>query len=285
MSKITGKTKMCMIIGDPVEHSLSPQMHNAAYKALGIDDEFVFTAANVRIEDVEKVVEGVRVLGIRGLTCTMPHKVEVMKYIDEIDPIAKQIGAVNTVVNDNGKLIGYNTDWYGVVEPISQMVGGDEEFKNNKFAILGAGGAAKAAAFGIVNKGGQVIIINRTLDKAKELAENINEYLGVEVGAYSTEEIERVVDCNVIFNGTPLGMGELIDQSPIPSEYLGKPDHKIIFDSIYHPKETRLIKEADRGGDFTIFGLEMLLYQGLKQFELYTGRKAPEKVMRKILSK
>src|SRR2546427_472073 len=110
MSNITAKTKICMIIGDPIEHSLSPQMHNAAYKALGIDDQFVHLAARVSIEDVGKVVQAVRVLGIRGLTCTIPHKIEVMKYLDEVDKIAQKIGAANSIVNENGRIKGYNTD-------------------------------------------------------------------------------------------------------------------------------------------------------------------------------
>ena len=108
---ITGKTKLCIIIGDPVEHSLSPAMHNAAYVELGIDHEFVFVASRVRVENIKSVVTAMRVMGFRGLTCTVPHKVEVMQYLDKIDPIAKKIGAVNTVVNNGGKLIGYNTDW------------------------------------------------------------------------------------------------------------------------------------------------------------------------------
>src|SRR3990167_2361987 len=147
--KISGKTKMCIIIGDPVEHSLSPAMHNAAYKALGIDDQFVFTAAHVNVKDVKKVVDAVRVMGIRGLTCTIPHKIEVMKYLDEIDPIAQKIGAVNTVVNDNGILKGYNTDWLGTVTPLEKII----TLNDKNVALIGAGGVARACGYGLVKRG------------------------------------------------------------------------------------------------------------------------------------
>ena len=130
---------MCIIIGDPVEHSLSPVMHNAAYEALRIDDQFVFTAARVDIKHVRQVVEAVRVMGIRGLTCTIPHKIEVMKYLDEIDETAKKIGAVNTVVNHNGVLKGYNTDWLGVATPLERIT----TLKGKRAAVVGAGGAAR----------------------------------------------------------------------------------------------------------------------------------------------
>lgn len=120
--KITAKTKICMIIGDPVEQSLSPTMHNAAYEQLGIDDQFVFVGSHVKLENIGKVIDGVRAMNIHGLTCTIPHKVEVMKYLDEVDSIARKIGAVNTVINRNGKLIGYNTDWNGVILPIAKSL-------------------------------------------------------------------------------------------------------------------------------------------------------------------
>lgn len=119
--KLSAKTKICLIIGDPVEHSLSPAMHNAGYEALGIDDQFVFLGANVKVEDVGVTVDAMRKMRIHGLTCTIPHKVEVMKFLDRIDPTAKKIGAVNTVLNQNGKLIGFNTDWLGAVIPLEKI--------------------------------------------------------------------------------------------------------------------------------------------------------------------
>src|SRR3989344_6026284 len=146
---ITAKTKLCIIIGDPVEHSLSPVMHNAAYQALGIDNEFVFVASQVKVAHVKDVVTAMRVMGFRGLTCTIPHKIAVMKYLDKIDPIAQKIGAVNTVVNENGILTGYNTDWLGTVIPLEKH----GTLKNKKVALIGAGGAARACGYGVIEKG------------------------------------------------------------------------------------------------------------------------------------
>lgn len=282
---ITAKTKICMIVGDPVEHSLSPAMHNAAYKALGIDNEFVFTGSTVSARHIKEIVDAVRTLNIRGLTCTMPHKIKVMQYLDNIDPIAQQIGAVNTVVNDNGVLTGYNTDWLGVTKPLAKAIGGDREFINYKFAILGAGGAARAAAFGIAHQGGNIAIFNRSIKNAQKLADDIGHALNQNIPAYRLSNSEKISEYDVIFNGTPLGMGNLVDQTPVSQKYLGGNDHKIIFDSIYNPTKTRLLKEAEDFGAFTISGIEMLLHQGTAQFELYTGHKAPEKVMRKSLIK
>lgn len=269
--KITAKTNICMIIGDPVEHSLSPQMHNAAYEALGIDDQYIFTAAQVKIEDVKKVVDGMRAMGIHGLTCTIPHKMEIMNYLDEIDPIAKKIGAANSIVNNNGKLIGYNTDWLGVLTPLEKIT----KLKGKQVAVIGAGGAARAMAYAVTSKGAKLAVYNRTIEKAKELAE---EFDGV---GKSLEEISEVKNADIILNATSLGMHPQEHETPLPKKYITK--KHIVFDAIYVPFETRLLQEAKGQGAQIIHGLEMLLYQGLPQFELYTGKKAPEDVMRKVL--
>jgi len=271
--KISAKTKMCIIIGDPVEHSLSPAMHNAAYKKLGIDDEFVFTACRVSVEKISTVVEAMRVMGIRGLTCTIPHKVEIMKYLDKIDEKAKKIGAVNTVVNDNGKLIGYNTDWLGIITPLEKMM----KPKGRSIAIIGAGGAARAAVFGCLEKKAQVKIFNRTVKKGKKLASEF------ECDAGSLDEIREVKEYDVIINTTSLGMGDKKNQSPVFKKYLNK--NQIIFDAVYTPRKTKLIKDALSVGARVIYGYEMLLYQGLAQFELYTERVAQEDAMREVLEK
>ncbi len=267
---ITAKTKICMIIGDPVEHSLSPQMHNAAYEALGINDEFVFIASRVHLKDIGKAVEAVKTLNIRGLTCTIPHKTLVMQYLDEIDPTARKIGAVNTIVNDNGVLKGYNTDWLGVVNPLKKIT----SLKNKTVALLGAGGAARAVLFGMKQQEANVTIFNRTIEKAEELAKEFD------CNVFSLEEIEKIKNMDIIFNATSVGLND-IHASPVPKEVLNK--HHIVFDAVYSPYETQLLREAKEKGATIIYGLEMLLYQGLAQFELYTGQKAPEEVMRKVL--
>lgn len=274
--RISAKTKLCIIIGDPVEHSLSPLMHNAAYEELRIDDQFVFTGATVKSENLENVIKGVRAMRIRGLTCTIPHKIEVMKYLDEIDEIAKQIDAVNTVVNDNGKLKGYNTDWLGVVNPLEKHI----KLSGKKVALIGAGGAAHAMAYGVLKKGASLTIFNRTVEKAEELSAYM-EKLGFMVDVKSVNDISLIKDYDIILNSTSLGMGEQINETSVPKEFIKK-DH-IVFDAVYVPYETRFLKEAKENGATIIHGTEMLLHQGLVQFELYTGHKAPEDVMRKVL--
>lgn len=268
---ITAKTKMCIIIGDPVEHSLSPTMHNAAYHALGIDDQFVFTAAHVKVENVKEVITAMRVMGIRGLTCTIPHKIEVMKYLEEIDATAQKIGAVNTVVNEHGILKGYNTDWLGVKTPLEKIV----NLSDKKVALIGAGGAARAMAYAVTHAGASLTVFNRTREKAEKLAKDFSGQ------AKSMEEIESVKDCDIILNSTALGMHPHENESPVPSEYLHK--NHIVFDAVYAPHETKLLREAKQQGAQCIHGIEMLLYQGTAQFEIYTKHKAPEDVMRRIL--
>lgn len=272
---ISGKTKICVIIGDPVEHSLSPAMHNSAYQALGIDNEFVFVASQVKAENLKQVVQAVRVMNIRGLTCTIPHKTEVMKYLDEIDSVAEKIGAVNTVVNTNGILKGYNTDWLGVVVPLENHIG---SLKGKTVALMGAGGAARAMAFGVSKQGASLTIFNRTEEKSQQLARE----LGMNTIVKPFEEMSSVIpNQDIILNATSLGMGEQMNQTPIQKEYIRK--GQIVFDAVYVPRETRLLKEAREQGAITIQGIEMLLHQGIAQFELYTGVKAPIEVMRKVL--
>lgn len=269
--KITAKTNVCMIIGDPVEHSLSPQIHNAAYKALGIDDQFVFVAAHVKPEDLAQTLSGVRAMHIRGLTCTIPHKTTVMHYLDAIDETARKIGAVNTIVNENGKLTGYNTDWLGVVTPLEKVT----TIKDKKVAVIGAGGAARAVVYGIFKHGGKVTIFNRTIKKAKQLAEEFG-------CAYAANDDFAIIkDMDIIFNATSVGLDAKKDETPLPKVFIT--NNHIVFDAIYVPYETQLLKDAKEKGAQVIHGLEMLLYQGMAQFQLYTNQIAPEDVMRKLL--
>jgi len=273
--KINAKTKLCIIIGDPVDHSLSPAMHNAGYEALGINDKFVYIAANVKVENVKDVIKAMRVMGFRGLTCTIPHKIEVIKYLDKIDPIAEKIGAVNTVVNDGGVLIGYNTDWLGVVIPLEK----ETDLTGKKAAIIGAGGAARAMAYGLIARKSKVTIFNRTFEKGRNLAHEI----GGDCNGCSMENIDEAIgDFDIILNATSLGMGKNVGLSPISKSKIKS--HQIVFDAVYVPYETQLLLDAGSVGATAIHGTEMLLHQGIAQFELYTGQKAPEEVMRKALN-
>lgn len=272
--RISAKTKFCLIIGDPVDHSLSPAIHNAAYQYLGIDDRFVYLGSNVKISDLEKVVLAMRVMkNFRGLTCTLPHKIEVLKYLDWIDPVAKKIGAVNTIVNEEGFLKGYNTDWQGAIIPLEKMV----SLKNKKIAVIGAGGAARAIVYGLLLKKAKVKIFNRTTKKAIDLAKEF----GCE-GAGLNEQKE-IKDFEIVINATSVGMSPFEDKIPINGQYLTK--NQIVFDVVYSPLKTKLLELARKKGAKIIYGTEMLLYQGTAQFELYTGIKAPEKIMRIVLYK
>lgn len=269
--RISAKTQICMIIGDPVEHSLSPQMHNAGYEALGIDDTFVYIAAHVNIAHIQTVMEAMRAMHIRGITCTVPHKVAVLEYLDEIDPIAKKIGAANTVVNEQGKLIGYNTDWLGVLKPLTKVT----DLQNKKVAILGAGGAARAMVYAAITSGASVTIYNRTLQHAETVAKEF----GTQAKDFS--QLASIKDADIILNATVLGRTPYEHETPLPKEYITS--KHIVFDANYVPFTSRLLQEAKEQGATIIHGTEMLLYQGTAQFELYTGQKAPEDVMRKIL--
>jgi shikimate dehydrogenase len=269
--RISAKRKICLIIGDPVEHSLSPLIHNVGYKALSIDDEFVFLAARVRVKDLKYLVKAIRIMGIRGLTCTMPHKVEVMRYLDKIDPVAKEIGAVNTVVNDNGVLKGYNTDWIGARKPIEKIT----SIKGKMVGIIGAGGAARAIIYGLKKKGAKIKIFNKEKNQAKRLARKIKcQWAGF-------DDLLELKNFDIIINATPLGMKPYENISPVPKEVFSK--NQIVMDAVYIPLETKMLKEAKERGAKIIPGIEMLLGQGIPQFTYYTKRKAPVRAMRKAL--
>lgn len=266
---ITAKTTLCIIIGNPVEHSLSPQMHNSAYKALGIDNEFVYVAANVKSADIQKAIEAARVLHIKGVTVTIPYKTNAMQYVDSIDETAQKIGAINTIVNNDGKLTGINTDWIGVLTPLEKLT----NLENKKVAIIGAGGFAHAAVFATTSKKAFVTIYNRTEDKAKELAKKF------QCECASLEKIADIQNADIIINATSVGMET--ETSIIHKELLHK--HQIVFDAVYAPYETKLIQMAREKKATVIHGTELLLFQGAAQFELFTGKKAPIDIMRKII--
>ncbi len=243
-----------MVIGDPVEHSLSPQIHNAGYKALGIDNEYVFVGCRVQAADLEN------------------FKVDVMKYLDEIDDVAKKIGAVNTVVNDNGIVKGYNTDWLGVIVPLEKTT----SLEGKTVAILGAGGGARAAAYAVTSKGATLSVYNRTIEKAQTL---IKEFGGE---AFSRDSLEQIKDADIIINTTTIGLHPHENETPIPMDFVT--NKHIIFDLVYSAHgDTKLIEEAKKRGAQTISGIEMLLHQGFEQFKLFTGQDAPTDAMRKAI--
>ena len=244
--EIIRNLNVCMIIGDPVSYSLSPKMHNAAYEALNLD--FVYFAKKVTSEDLKNVPDFIRKFGIKGVSVTAPHKIEIMKFLDEIDENARKIGAVNTILNKDGKICGYNTD----VDAISDLL---KNHRGKKIAILGDGGMAKAMEYAARN----FKIFSR------------------KSGNFDSEDLTNF---EIIMNATPIGMNP--DETPVPKKYLRK--GQIVFDAVYSSEETRLIREAKSFGAETVNGKEILLKQGMAQFKLFTGHDAPEKIMRKSIT-
>ncbi len=270
---ISAHTKFIVIIGDPVNHSLSPSMHNACYKQLGISDRYVYLAARTNVADVGHVVQTMRVMdNFHGLTCTQPHKVEVMSHLDWVESHALAIGAVNTVVKHEGKLKGYNTDWTGVTRSFEKHGIG---LSGKRTLVLGAGGASRAVIYGLKSRGGKVTIFNRSVDKAKQLAKEF----ACDVLTEPTSSAISKFD--ILFNATPLGMHPYETESPLPQGLIQA--HHVVFDAIYAPKETPFVKEALLTGATVIYGWEMLIHQGYTQFEIYTGMKPPLDVMEQIL--
>ena len=275
---ISGKTKLCGVIGDPIEHTMSPAMHNTAFEKLGID--YLYVPFRVRSEELGKAIEGMRALNIRGLNVTIPHKVTVIPFLDELDPLAEQIGAVNTIVNDDGVLKGYNTDAAGFLQALLEK---GIEPKGGNLVILGAGGASRAISFILAERGANLVILNRLLelDWAEELASKISQIFKREVEALELNEknLARVLEkADILVNATSVGMSPNIDETPLPANLL-KPG-LIVFDIVYNPIKTRLLREAEAAGAQTISGLDMLVWQGALAFEKWTGQKAPVDLMK-----
>ena len=278
---INGKTRVCAIIGDPIEHSLSPTIHNAAFNACSLD--YVFVAFRVKKDELKQAIEGFRALGVAGFCVTIPHKVAVMEYLDALDPLAEAIGSVNTVVNNNGKLTGFNTDAPGFLEPLARR---EIEIEGKNVVMLGAGGAARAVAFMLVNEGAKLTVLNRTLPKAEELARGIKNSLKKDIGVLemTADNLKKAMGkADVFVNTTSVGMSPDINSTPIPVELLRS--GLVVYDIIYNPAETRLLREAKSKGAIALNGMEMLAWQGARAFEKWTAYKAPIDVMLKELKK
>jgi shikimate dehydrogenase len=273
---ISGKTRVCGVIGDPIEHSLSPAIQNAAFTHLKLD--FVFLAFRVKPAELEDAVRGMRGLGIHGLNVTMPHKKAVTAFLDEMDPTAKFLCVVNTILNDNGRLRGFNTDGVGALNALQED---GIALSGKKVLLLGAGGAAKAIAFQLAQEAEELVLLNRTPEKATELAESLNQALGKEVmGAKLSPKTlqNNLQNSDILVNATSVGMHPNASQSPVSAEWL-KPD-LTVMDIVYNPVETKLAKDAKAAGARVVSGVEMLVHQGAASFEIWTGRPAPVPVMR-----
>ncbi len=266
---IDANTKICCLIGDPVEHSLSPLIHNTGYQALGINYAYV----SFRVSDIKRAIEGIRGLGIRGASVTIPHKVSAIKHLDKIDPPAEEIGAVNTIVNDEGVLTGYNTDGDGALQALEEVT----TLKGKKAVLIGSGGGALAIAVGLKARGVKLVVLNRTEDKARKLAKQIN------AGGFGgLKKLSEIASADILINATPVGMLPETDQSIIPKDLLH--NRLTVFDIVYNPGETRLLIEAREKRCAVVYGYKMLLYQAARQFELFTGLKAPLPAMESALT-
>jgi 3-dehydroquinate dehydratase/shikimate dehydrogenase len=270
INQLTQLTQITGIIGNPVSHSVSPAMHNAAFAALNLD----FVYLPIAVDDVSEffkrfVNPTTREMGwrLRGFSVTIPHKVAVMPMLDEIDKTAAKIGAVNTVVIEEGKIKGYNTDAYGAIAPLEKVC----ELSEKHCAVIGAGGAARAVIYGLLEREASVSVFARDLQKAEKLADDFNvEILPIEtIAGYKAD---------ILINTTPIGMhGHSETQSVVPQSSLN--NFSIVYDLVYNPLETRLLREAKEEGCVTISGLDMLIEQARLQFEFWTGQKPPAEMM------
>ena len=275
--EIKGSTNVVGLIGHPVEHSFSPPMHNSAFKKLAMD--YVYTAFDVNPNDLKSAILGARALNIKGFNVTIPHKIEVMKYLDEIDEVASLIGAVNTI--DFKDLKGYNTDGIGAVKAIGEVT----KIKDKNVIIAGAGGASRAISFYLAKYGADSLtILNRNVEKADKLASDVsNSGLMDNVNSDSIDTMD-LTDADILINTTPVGMYPNVDDVPIA---MASDMHEdlVVFDAVYNPNETVLLKEAIKANAKPVYGIKMLLYQGAESFEIWTGKKAPIDVMEEALIK
>lgn len=275
--KIKGSTNIVGLIGHPVEHSFSPPMHNAAFDALNMD--YAYVAFDVNPNDLKSAIEGAESLNIKGFNVTIPHKVDVMQYLDELDEVARLIGAVNTI--DFKNLKGYNTDGIGAVKAIEEVT----SIKNKNVVVAGAGGASRAISFYIAKYGAESLtILNRNEAKAESLASDVSDSgLIGEVASDSINAIGNYMEsADVLIDTTPLGMHPNINDEPIVKADMMDED-LVVFDAVYNPNETVLIKEAIKANAKPVYGIKMLLYQGAESFKIWTGKTAPVDVMEKAL--
>ncbi|MGN7468557.1 shikimate dehydrogenase [Brevibacillus sp. SAFN-007a] len=274
---ITSKTQLVGLFGHPVSHSQSPMMHNAAFKEAGLG--FAYAAFDVEPEVLEDAVAGIRALGLRGINVTIPHKVAIMPMLDEIDPLAKRIGAVNTVVCQEGRLIGYNTDGMGYVRSLVEETG--IVLDKQIVTMMGAGGAARAVAFTLAEQGVKEIrIINRSRERAAVLAEHVGALVPTKI-VEQGEGKDAIADSSLLINTTSIGMLPNVQDTPVPADWLHS--GLIVSDLIYNPLETRLLREAQAVGATVHSGVGMFVNQGALAFELWTGTEAPTDIMREVV--
>ena len=269
---ISSSTKLFCLIGNPVKHSVSPQMHNVAFREMGLDCLFV----SFKVENLGDAISGVRALDISGGNITIPHKTSVMKYLDEGDELSRAINAANTFVNEKGVLKGFNTDGLGALKTLKENGASP---KGKKIALIGAGGASKSISYAIASEEpSEIVIFNRTVEKAGLVKEAIKKFgVKTEVLGLSTKNLKsELKDSDVLINTTPVGMHG--NETPVAKDAIHK--NLVVMDVIYNPFETRLLKEAKSKGAKALNGIGMLVNQGVLAFEIWTGKKPDAELMK-----
>ncbi len=256
-------TSLYGVIGKPIGHSLSPAMHSAAFSEAGLNAVYLA----FETQDIEGCLRGIRALGIKGVSVTIPFKSMVVPYLDEVNLLAKRIGAVNTIINDDGRLVGYNTDTLGAYKALNEKV----VLPGKSCLLLGAGGAARSIGFILKEKGVDISLVNRSDERGNELA-RVLECPYIPIDRIGTHRADLLIQT------TPVGMSPNIDECLVPENVLKA--GMVVMDIIYNPIETRLLKMAKAHGCVTINGLNMLVYQGCEQFRLWTGINPPVGTMR-----
>lgn len=276
---INNETNLFGIIGKPVKHSLSPYLHNNLFANYNVNGVYLA----FETDDVENIVKGMKSFNVSGLSVTIPNKVSIIPFLDEIDNSAKIIGAVNTVINNHNKLRGYNTDIFGVVESFrTKNINCDDK----KMLIIGSGGAARAVICGLLGnyRIAELNILGIESSEINNLIKLTQNFRGVYVNGYIINDIilkDKVASADLIVNASPIGMSPNIDISPVPIEYLK--EEQIIFDVVYNPVKTKFLEYAEQKNCRTISGIDMFIYQAYKQFELFTGIAADINLVKKFI--
>jgi len=261
--EISAETALCGIVLHPAGHTRSPAMHNAAFRALDLDA--VYLAFDVLPGQLAGAVAGARALGVRQLAVSIPHKQAVMEHLDEVEKTARLIGAVNTVTRRDGRLVGSNSDWIGAIRALEREC----DLKGRRAVVLGAGGTARAVVFGLVERGARVTVLNRSVDRARNLASAL--------GADAAGGLSDLADIghDVLVNTTSVGLRD--DRSPVAADHIDP--GAVVLDAVYDPARTRLLRDAEARGARIVAGKWMLVHQAAEQLSLWTGRAAPLDVM------
>jgi len=281
MTRIDATFQTCALLGFPAHHSMGPAIHNTAFDELGLP--FVYVAHDVAPADLPAAMAGIRALGYRGLSITMPHKVAALDLVDEVDATAKAIGCINTVVNQNGRLLGSNSDGRGAMDA---LVRAGVSLSGKRVLVLGSGGAARAIAMTVALHGqtAEMEILGVVAPELSRLGEDISRYAPAPVRTCLLDDaalLAAIERAEILLQCTPVGMLPETERTLVPSKLLRS--DLVVFDAVYNPRRTRLLREAAANGCLVVEGMEMFLGQAMVQFELWTGKPAPMQAMRQVI--